>query len=73
MTPRGNVSGATWPVTHSAEASELGGRTHSGTLVRTAGQTRFEHDAQGRIVLKQKKLSAVLYTIARKTGNRLDA
>lgn len=51
----GNVSGAEWPVLHQAEASGLGDRIHSGTLVRGAGQTRFEHDPQGRIVLKQKK------------------
>ncbi|MEV5826146.1 RHS repeat-associated core domain-containing protein [Spirillospora sp. NPDC052242] len=36
------------------DAAETGPREHEGTLVRRAGRTRYEHDAQGRIVLRER-------------------
>jgi len=33
---------------------ETGAREYTGTLVRTAGRTRYEHDAQGRVVLREQ-------------------
>ncbi|MFR9728858.1 RHS repeat-associated core domain-containing protein [Saccharopolyspora sp. MS10] len=52
----GNVTGAAWPVSAgSSDASEVGQREYSGTLVRRAGSTRYEHDAQGRLVLRQRR------------------
>ncbi|MEU5876585.1 RHS repeat-associated core domain-containing protein [Spirillospora sp. NPDC047279] len=37
-----------------ANADAVGAREHSGTLIRRAGNVRYEHDAQGRIVLRQR-------------------
>ncbi|WP_405482223.1 DUF6531 domain-containing protein [Streptomyces sp. NBC_00009] len=47
----GNLTHATAP------AHEVpGGREFEGTLIRRAGSTRYEHDAQGRLVHKTRKL-----------------
>ncbi|HEY3609107.1 MAG TPA: RHS repeat-associated core domain-containing protein [Pseudonocardiaceae bacterium] len=46
----GNVTNAEWP-----GADAAGPREYHGTLVRRAGNVRYEHDAQGRITLRQKK------------------
>ncbi|MER7077445.1 RHS repeat-associated core domain-containing protein [Saccharopolyspora kobensis] len=52
----GNPSHAAWPVLpESADVDELGAREYSGTLVRRVGNVRYEHDAQGRVVLRQRK------------------
>ncbi|MEU5031348.1 DUF6531 domain-containing protein [Streptomyces milbemycinicus] len=51
--PAGNQTHATWPETHPGAAS-TGVRTYTGTRIRTAGTTRYEHDAAGRITLRQK-------------------
>ncbi|MEU3693510.1 putative T7SS-secreted protein [Streptomyces narbonensis] len=49
----GNQTEASWPSTHPAHAS-TGTRTYQGTRITTAGSVRYEHDAQGRTVLRQK-------------------
>ncbi|MFC0039169.1 DUF6531 domain-containing protein [Actinomadura rayongensis] len=49
----GNVTQADWPTAPDA-ADETGPRTFTGTLIRNAGRTRYEHDAQGRIVLREQ-------------------
>ncbi|MDT3438185.1 DUF6531 domain-containing protein [Pseudofrankia sp. BMG5.37] len=37
------------------EDDERGEREYNGTLIRRAGAVRYEHDAQGRITLRQRK------------------
>ncbi|MDT0426820.1 putative T7SS-secreted protein [Streptomyces salyersiae] len=49
----GNQSSASWPELHPGQEA-TGPRSYSGTLIRRAGDVRYEHDAQGRIVLRQK-------------------
>ncbi|MFG2899254.1 putative T7SS-secreted protein [Streptomyces zaomyceticus] len=49
----GNQTEASWPSTHPARSS-TGPRTYRGTHISGAGSVRYEHDAQGRIVLRQK-------------------
>nr|WP_309239580.1 hypothetical protein [Actinomadura sp. J1-007] len=51
----GNLTGAEWPAGHAPPWGDdaLGDREYSGTLVRRAGRVRFEHDGQGRVVLRQ--------------------
>ncbi|QUH05829.1 RHS repeat protein [Saccharopolyspora erythraea] len=52
----GNLSQATWPApAASVDADSTGSRTYNGTLLRNAGKVRYEHDAQGRLVLRQRK------------------
>ncbi|MGW0316106.1 putative T7SS-secreted protein [Streptomyces flavidovirens] len=48
----GNQTNATWPSSHGQEAT--GTRTYTGTRITRAGNVRYEHDPQGRIVLRQK-------------------
>ncbi|WP_284117120.1 HYD1 signature containing ADP-ribosyltransferase family protein, partial [Streptomyces fragilis] len=49
----GNQTSASWPQWHpSSEAT--GSRNYSGTTITHAGGVRFEHDALGRIILRQK-------------------
>ncbi|MER7080296.1 RHS repeat-associated core domain-containing protein [Saccharopolyspora kobensis] len=48
----GNLAHASWPT---SDPEELGDREYSGTLIRRAGKVRYEHDAQGRVVLRQRK------------------
>ncbi|MFF7637302.1 RHS repeat-associated core domain-containing protein [Kitasatospora sp. NPDC008050] len=48
----GNLSSADWPAT-GATRSALGTRTYTGTRLATAGRVRYEHDAAGRITLRQ--------------------
>ncbi|WP_435829061.1 type IV secretion protein Rhs [Saccharopolyspora shandongensis] len=48
----GNLAHASWSTN---DAEELGDREYSGTLIRRAGKVRYEHDAQGRVVLRQRK------------------
>lgn len=50
----GNLTGAARPVSPE-EADGLGEREFSGTLIRRAGTVRYEHDDQGRVVLRQHK------------------
>ncbi|SDW83062.1 RHS repeat-associated core domain-containing protein [Saccharopolyspora shandongensis] len=52
----GNVTSASWPAAdNSPDFETLGDREYSGTLVRRAGKVRYEHDAQGRVVLRQQR------------------
>lgn len=50
--PSGNLVQADWP--GQREGSAKGDRVYSGTLIRSAGRTRFEHDAQGRAVRRTR-------------------
>ncbi|MEU6987677.1 putative T7SS-secreted protein [Streptomyces sp. NPDC046324] len=49
----GNQTEADWPSTHPAH-SATGTRAYQGTRITHAGAVRYEHDGQGRIVLRQK-------------------
>ncbi|MFE5774149.1 putative T7SS-secreted protein [Streptomyces sp. NPDC056485] len=49
----GNQTDASWPATHPSQ-SATGARTYHGTRIASAGALRYEHDDQGRIVLRQK-------------------
>ncbi|MCZ4083353.1 putative T7SS-secreted protein [Streptomyces antarcticus] len=49
----GNIATADWPLRH-ASAEATGERTYSGTLLHHAGGVRYEYDAQGRVILRQK-------------------
>ncbi|MEU8353411.1 RHS repeat-associated core domain-containing protein, partial [Streptomyces sp. NPDC048845] len=49
----GNQTQADWPSLHTA-AESTGPRAYTGTVVTRAGTTRYEHDAQGRVTLRQK-------------------
>ncbi|MGP3986023.1 putative T7SS-secreted protein [Streptomyces sp. 3N207] len=48
----GNLTHASWPGKHAPEAT--GARAYNGTQVTTAGKVRYEHDAAGRLTLRQK-------------------
>lgn len=53
----GNLVDAAGPTTL-PDAEALGERDYAGTLIQRAGNVRYEHDAQGRLVLcQQKRLS----------------
>lgn len=60
--PAGNITHATWPTppqTNQPDADAQGAREYSGTLIRRAGNIRYQHDTQGRIIIRQqKRLSA---------------
>ncbi|WP_078992849.1 putative T7SS-secreted protein [Streptomyces sp. MMG1121] len=49
----GNQTQADWPATHPG-AEATGSRTYAGTRITRAGNVRYEHDALGRITLRQK-------------------
>nr|WP_326694251.1 DUF6531 domain-containing protein [Streptomyces sp. NBC_01766] len=49
----GNQTAASWPANHPG-AEATGEREYTGTRITRAGSVRYEHDAQGRIVLRQK-------------------
>ncbi|MEU3978856.1 putative T7SS-secreted protein [Streptomyces sp. NPDC026672] len=49
----GNQTSADWPDRHPG-GEATGPRTYSGTSITRAGGVRFEHDALGRVVLRQK-------------------
>ncbi|MFI1282727.1 DUF6531 domain-containing protein, partial [Streptomyces sp. NPDC020858] len=49
----GNQSAASWPDDHPG-AGARGERAYLGTRIVRAGAVRYEHDAQGRVVLRQK-------------------
>ncbi|GAA4912446.1 RHS repeat protein [Streptomyces coeruleoprunus] len=50
----GNQTSATWPSTHPGQEA-TGERSYTGTRITRAGRTRYEHDAQGRVVLRQRQ------------------
>ncbi|MET9448887.1 putative T7SS-secreted protein [Streptomyces cinerochromogenes] len=49
----GNQTEAAWPSAHPG-AEATGPRTYTGTRITRAGNVRYEHDALGRITLRQK-------------------
>ncbi|PZH15644.1 type IV secretion protein Rhs [Streptomyces sp. NTH33] len=49
----GNQTSASWPARHPGSEA-TGPRAYSGTGITRAGGVRFEHDALGRITLRQK-------------------
>ncbi|MGW2631520.1 putative T7SS-secreted protein [Streptomyces chattanoogensis] len=49
----GNQTHATWPDRH-ANPSARGDRAYTGTNIARAGRIRYEHDALGRVTLRQK-------------------
>lgn len=49
----GNQTHATWP-DHHPNPSARGDRTYTGTRITKAGAIRYEHDALGRVTLRQK-------------------
>ncbi|MEU0395315.1 putative T7SS-secreted protein [Streptomyces sp. NPDC006208] len=49
----GNQTAASWPGSHPGHEA-TGPRAYAGTAVTRAGDVRFEHDALGRVVLRQK-------------------
>ncbi|PZH18457.1 type IV secretion protein Rhs [Streptomyces sp. NTH33] len=49
----GNQTEASWPASHPGTEA-TGPRTYVGTAITRAGSVRFEHDALGRITLRQK-------------------
>ncbi|TLS42927.1 hypothetical protein FE633_28440 [Streptomyces montanus] len=49
----GNQSSASWPAMHPGQES-VGSRRYNGTRIEKAGSTRYEHDALGRITMRQK-------------------
>ena len=48
----GNQTDASWPATHPCREG-TGPRTFAGTRLTRAGNVRYEHDAAGRITLRQ--------------------
>ncbi|MEU2762078.1 putative T7SS-secreted protein [Streptomyces sp. NPDC007094] len=49
----GNQTAASWPASHTGGAAD-GPRSYEGTVITRAGDTRYEHDALGRITLRQR-------------------
>ncbi|MGW1803453.1 HNH/endonuclease VII fold putative polymorphic toxin [Streptomyces sp. NPDC002078] len=49
----GNQTEATWPTNHPGTEA-TGPRSYTGTRITRAGNVRYEHDALGRITLRQK-------------------
>ncbi|NUU21165.1 MAG: RHS repeat protein, partial [Streptomycetaceae bacterium] len=52
----GNITHAEWPTTPDTNAEDTQGpRRFTGTLIRHAGRTTYEHDAQGRIIRRARR------------------
>ncbi|MBM7169947.1 hypothetical protein JQK87_16285 [Streptomyces sp. G44] len=49
----GNQTEAAWPAKHSGQEA-TGPREYTGTRLTRAGGVRYEHDAQGRVVVRRK-------------------
>ncbi|MFE8946539.1 polymorphic toxin type 30 domain-containing protein [Streptomyces sp. NPDC007856] len=49
----GNQTEATWPTNHPGTEA-MGPRSYTGTRITRAGNVRYEHDALGRVTLRQK-------------------
>lgn len=49
----GNQTDASWPASHPGQEA-VGPRSYTGTTITRAGNVRYEHDALGRITLRQK-------------------
>ncbi|WP_431875413.1 DUF6531 domain-containing protein [Amycolatopsis sacchari] len=52
--PAGNLAGARWSTPGSGDDERQGERVTAGTLVRSAGRTGYQHDAQGRVVRRTR-------------------
>ncbi|MFD5036973.1 putative T7SS-secreted protein [Streptomyces sp. NPDC058377] len=50
----GNQISAVWPSSHPGQEA-AGPRAYSGTRITRAGNVTYEHDAQGRVVLRRKQ------------------
>ena len=50
---QGNQAHASWPTTFSGQEA-VGERRYQGLRLKHAGTARYEHDAQGRVTLRQK-------------------
>ncbi|MFF2639781.1 putative T7SS-secreted protein [Streptomyces niveus] len=50
----GNQTSAVWPSSHPGQEA-IGSRVYSGTRITRAGNVRYEHDTQGRVVLRKKQ------------------
>ncbi|WP_190329400.1 DUF6531 domain-containing protein [Streptomyces venezuelae] len=59
--PAGNQTYAAWPDIHPGHES-TGPRAYSGTDLVQAGRTRYEYDAQGRVILRRKPGLSWRYT-----------
>ncbi|MGH3903728.1 MAG: DUF6531 domain-containing protein [Pseudonocardiaceae bacterium] len=60
--PAGNITHAAWPTpshTDSPDGDAQGDRDYAGTLIRRAGTIRFQHDHQGRVVMRQHKTPSI--------------
>ncbi|MEV4559834.1 RHS repeat-associated core domain-containing protein, partial [Kitasatospora sp. NPDC049285] len=51
--PAGNLTDAQWPAT-GATSDAVGPRAYEGALLTAAGKVRYEHDAAGRVTLRQR-------------------
>jgi RHS repeat-associated protein len=51
--PSGNITTSLLPPT--ADADTAGPRQHAGTLLRSAGNVRYEHDAHGRLIARHSR------------------
>lgn len=52
----GNITNAEWPAAPGSSAEDAQGRRRfTGTLIRHAGRTTYEHDAQGRLIRKVRR------------------
>ncbi|MFI7318504.1 DUF6531 domain-containing protein [Streptomyces venezuelae] len=49
----GNQTSASWPASHPGQES-VGPRHYIGTRITAAGRTRYEHDAKGRVTVRQR-------------------
>jgi RHS repeat-associated protein len=52
----GNITHGQWPTADGDSEGVQGRRSFSGTLIRTSGRTRYDHDDQGRVVRHTRKL-----------------
>ncbi|MFF5773931.1 putative T7SS-secreted protein [Streptomyces californicus] len=50
----GNQMEASWPSHHAAQEA-IGSRSYVGTRISRAGDVHYEHDKQGRVVLRRRK------------------
>ncbi|MEU6079273.1 RHS repeat-associated core domain-containing protein [Streptomyces sp. NPDC047108] len=52
----GNLTFAQWAADHKDSADHHGKREFSGTLIKRAGRTVYQHDEDGRVVLRTRRL-----------------
>ncbi|SHG10732.1 DUF6531 domain-containing protein [Streptoalloteichus hindustanus] len=54
--PAGNLTHAAWPTPPAAPGAEAqGDRAYAGTLIQRAGNVHYQHDPQGRVLLRQHR------------------